>query len=107
MHANPALKQARMLDAKKVVHQLGVDEAVKYLEAYKLVCFNDPDVVPLLDRAATKFAVTQPNESEEIWMALGTERRNLWNRLPAFPNLAVTASQLLSMHTTACVSELN
>ena len=107
MHANPALKQARMLDAKKVVHHLGVDEAVKYLEVYKLVCFNDPDVVKFLDRAATKFAVTQPNEYEKVWMALITERRNLWNWLPAFPNLVLTASQLLSMHSTARASELN
>ena len=40
-------------------------------------------------------------------MALITECRNLWNWLTAFPNLALIASLLLSMHTTARASERN
>ena len=40
-------------------------------------------------------------------MAPITERRILWNWLPAFPKLAVIANILLSVHTTACVSERN
>ena len=40
-------------------------------------------------------------------MAPITERRNLWNRLPTFPKLAVIANRPLSMHTTACASERN
>ena len=48
-----------MLDAKDVVHQLRGDEAAKEFTAYKLVYLNDPDVVPLIDRATTKFAVAE------------------------------------------------
>ena len=44
-----ALKQARMNDANNVIRKLGGDEAVKKLEALKLVCFNDPDVVALFN----------------------------------------------------------
>ena len=71
------------------------------------MCFSDPDVVPLIDRATTKYEVTRPNGSDILWMAPISERRNLWNWLPAFPKLAVFANRLLSMHTTACASERN
>ena len=40
-------------------------------------------------------------------MARITERRNLWNWLPDFPKLALIATRLLSMHTTARASERN
>ena len=80
---------------------------MKEFEACKLVYFNDPDVVLLIDRATTKFAVTRPKGSEKVKMARITERRNLWNWLPAFPELTVITNRLLSMHTTACASERN
>ena len=40
-------------------------------------------------------------------MARITEHRNLWNWLPDFPKLALIATRLLSMHTTARASERN
>ena len=40
-------------------------------------------------------------------MARITERRNLWNWLPDFTNLAVIANRIFSMHTTACASGRN
>ena len=40
-------------------------------------------------------------------MAPITERRNLWNWLPASLILAVIANRLWPMHTTACASERN
>ena len=71
----------------------------------QLEYFDGPDVVPLIVRATTKFAVTQPRRSEKVRMAHITERRNLWNWLPALPNLAVIANQFLSMHTTQRVRQ--
>ena len=55
-----------MNDAIFFVRQLDGDEAMKQFESIKSVSFNKPDVVPLFDRATTKFAVTQPNGSEKV-----------------------------------------
>ena len=66
-----------MHHAKNVVRQLGGDKAVKDFDNFKLLCFNDPDVVPWFDRAATKFAGTQLNGYERVKMAPITERRHL------------------------------
>ena len=87
--------------AQTNVCQLRGDEAVKEFQAFKLLCFNGPGVVASFNIASTRFAVMQPNGSEKVKMALITERRNLWNWLPDFQSLALTANQLLSMHTTA------
>ena len=61
----------------------------------------------LIDRATTRFDLILLNLSEKVRMAPITECRNLWNWLTAFPNLALIASLLFSMHTTACASERN
>ena len=95
----------RLLDVKHIVRQLGGYEAVKEFKAYKILCFNDSDFAPLIDGATTKFAVAQPNGSEKVMMAPITERRKLWDWLPAFSHLASITTQLLSMHT--CASERN
>ena len=39
---------------------------MKQFEALNLVCFNDPDVVELLDRAKTRYEVTQPSGVEKL-----------------------------------------
>ena len=43
----------------------------------------------------------------KLALARMTEHCNLWKWLPDFPNLAVIADRLLSVHTTACASERN
>ena len=50
------------------------------------------------------------NNSRGEWTDIShpiTERPNMWHRLPAFPNFAPIATQLVSMHTTACVFNRN
>ena len=44
---------------------------------------------------------------EEVVVARISEHRNMRNWLPDFPNSALIATRLLSMHTTACASERN
>lgn len=80
-----------MNDAKNGVHQLDGDETVKDFEAFKLVFFNNSDFFALFDRAATRFAVTQPKGSEKVKMALIAEHRNLWSWLPIFRDILYNA----------------
>ena len=68
------------------------------------MCFSDPDVVLLIDRATTKFAATQPYGSEKAKMAPITECRSLWNWVLDSQNLGLIVAKLLSMHTpSVCV----
>ena len=101
----PALKQARMNDAKSAVRKLDSDENVKDFEAFKLVCFNDPDVIALFDRTTTRSEVTQLSGTAKLKLVRIKERCNLWNWLLNFPTLASLATQLLPLHTTAHASE--
>ena len=73
----------------------------------KVVYFSDPDVVPLIDRATMKCAVTLLKGSEKVRMAPITECHNLWNWLTDFPKLDLIATMLMSMHATAYASERN
>ena len=74
----PALKHAQMKDAN--VRKLDSDETVKDFEAFKLVCFNDPDVIALFDRATTRYEVIrQPSGIAKLKLVRIKERRNLLN----------------------------
>ena len=68
--------------------------------------FSDIYMYVLINRAKTEFAVMLPNESEKVWMASITERRNSWNRLPT---LKKSAWMILYFRiwNTACASERN
>ena len=51
----PDLKQARINAAKNNVRKFGDEAAVKEFGAFKLVFFNDLDVVAWFDRATTRY----------------------------------------------------
>ena len=76
------------------VHAHCVFMLFKNTMALMNVCFNDPDFVPLTDRATTEYAVI-------------IKRRNPFYLETVSAILAVISTALSSMHTPPCASRRN